>query len=153
MKSLRLMWKQIVKSERIIDNSEKEANLSRLMTISEESEKEDEEEIHNKTKNNVEIHLKAREGITSSNRYHERKHTEIKDDRIKEASTITTEDKFSKQTKVGTSYVNGQDVFATFDSCSSITVIHHGITLKTDEAKNETTDDEDQDYKMLWKIL
>ena len=138
-----IMWKQIVKSERIIDNSEKEANLSRLMTISEESEKEDEEEIHNKTKNNVEIHLKAGEGITSSNRYLETKHTEIDVDRIKEASTVTTEDKSSKQTKVGTSFFNGQEVFATFDSCSSITVIHHGITLKTDEAENETTDDED----------
>ena len=42
-------------------------------------------------------------------------------------------------------------MFATFDSCSSITVIHHGITLKTDEAENETKDDEDQDYKILWK--
>ena len=70
-----------MKSERII-NSDKEANLSRLMTISEESEKEDEEEMHYKTKNNVEIHLKAREGITSSNRYHETKHSEIKDDRM-----------------------------------------------------------------------
>ena len=79
------------------------------------------------------------------------KHTAINDDRIKEASTVTTEDKSSKQTKVGTSYVNGQEVFATFDSCSSITVVHHGITLKTDEAENETTDDENQDYKMLWK--
>ena len=148
-----IMWKQIVKSERIIDNSEKEANLSRLMTISEESEKEDEEEIHNKTKNNVEIHLKTKEGITSSSRYHETKPTERKVDRMKEASIRTTEDKYSKQTKIGTSYVNGQEVFATFDSCSSITVVHHGIIIKTDEAENKTTDDENQDYKMLWRTL
>ena len=117
-----------------------------MITIFEESEKENEEETHNKTKNNVEIHLKAGEGITSSNRYHETKHTEMDDDRIKEASTVTTEDKSSKQTKVGTSYVNGQEVFATFDSCSSITVVHHGITIKTDEAEYETTDDEIKDY-------
>ena len=54
-----IMCKQIVKSERIINNSEKEANLSLLINIFEESEKENEEETHNKTKNNVEIHLKA----------------------------------------------------------------------------------------------
>ena len=90
------MWKQIVKSERIIDNSEQEANLSQLTTIFDESEKENEEEIHNKLKNFVEIQLKAGKGITSSNKYHETKYTAINNDRIREASPVTTKDKSSK---------------------------------------------------------
>ena len=71
------MWKQIVRSEQIIDNSEQEANLSQLTTIFEESEKEN-----------------------------ETRHTAIYDDRTKEASTIATKDKSSRQAKFGTSYVN-----------------------------------------------
>ena len=109
--------------------------------------------MHNKTKNNVEIHLKTKEGITSSSRYHETKPTETKVDKMKEASIRTTEDKYSKQTNFGTIYVNGQEVFTTIDSCSSITVVHHGITLKSSKAEYEKTNDNSQDYKMLLKNL
>ena len=58
----------------------------------------------------MEIHLKAGKGITSSNKNHETKYTAINDNRIREASTATTKDESSKQTKVGTSYVNGKKV-------------------------------------------
>ena len=84
-----IMWKQIVRSEQIIDNSEQEANFSQLTTIFEESEKEN-----------------------------ETRHTATYDDNTKEVSTIATKDKSSMQTEFGTSYVNRNKVSSIFDSCS-----------------------------------
>ena len=89
-----IMRKKKVKSEKNI--SDREANLSRLMTISEESERKDEEELHNKTKKNTGVHLKTKDG-KNSNRHRETKLTGTKGDRIGDTSINTPEDKYSKQ--------------------------------------------------------
>ena len=77
-----------------------------------------------------------------------------------------TKDRRRNTTKIGTTYVNGQKVLATFDSCSSLTVIHHDITVTTgnsniiktkietnsfdkDETENETENNVGQDYE-IW---
>ena len=59
--------------------------------------------------------------------------------------------KTHKQTEVGTTYINGEKVVSTFDSCSSATVINHGIISKSDKIEIEIRDIEDQGYKMSWR--
>ena len=76
-----------MRSEQIIDNSKREASISQLTTIFEESEKET-----------------------------ETRHTATYDDRNKEASTITTKNENNKQMKFGTGFVNGRKISSIFDS-------------------------------------
>ena len=59
--------------------------------------------------------------------------------------------KTHKQTEVGTTYINGKKVVPMFDSCSSATVINHGIIAESDEVEIEIRDIEDQGYKMSWR--
>ena len=117
-----IRWKQIVRSEQIIDNSKREASISQLTIIFEESEKET-----------------------------ETRHTATYDDRNKEASTITTKNENNKQMKFGTGYVNGRKISSIFDSCSTLTVIHQDIILETDEVDIETAEVKDQDDEILWE--
>ena len=136
------------------------------MTISEESEKRDEGEMHDEMKDIVEIHLKTEDNITNSIGHQETKLTVNKVERMGEATIKSTTDKCIETTKFGTTYFNGQEVLTSIDSCSSLTVINHGITIKTvnsdvikteretnsinkDEAMYEHENDDGQDYKML----
>ena len=105
-----------MRSEQIIDNSKREASISQLTIIFEESEKET-----------------------------ETRHTATYDDRNKEASTITTKNENNKQMKFGTGYVNGRKISSTFDSCWTLTVIHQDIILETDEVDIETADTQEID--------
>ena len=98
------------KNKELSLSGDKEANHSRLMTISEESEKRNEGEMHDEMKDNVEIHLKTEDDIINSNGYQETKLTVNKVERTEEVTARITKDKCSETTKFSTTYVNGQEV-------------------------------------------
>ena len=52
---------------------------------------------------------------------------------------------------LGTIYVNGQEVVTTMDSCSSITMIHHCITIKNNETRYETANASSQEVNLVMR--
>ena len=42
-----------------------------------------------------------------------------------------TKNRCRNMSQIGTTYVNGQEVLTAIDSCSSLTLIHHDLTVTT----------------------
>ena len=95
------------------------------MTIPEETETNDAAELHDKIQTNVGIHLKQEADITDTFAYQNTKLTVDYVGETKEVAFRVTEDRRRNTSQVDTGYVNGQEVLAAFDSCSTLTLIHH----------------------------
>ena len=97
------------------------------MVIPEENETHDAAELHDIIQTNIEVHLKQGMDITDTFGY---KNTKLTVDYVEETEEVTfrvTEDRHRNMSPVDTAYVNGQKVLAAFDSCSTLTLIHHEL--------------------------
>ena len=106
-----------------------EKDHSCLMTIPEETETNDAAELHDKIQTNVGIHVKQGADIIDTVGY---QNTRLTADYVGETEEVTvrvTEGRRRNMSQVGTTYVNGQEVLAAFDSCSSLTLIHHELIV------------------------
>ena len=160
-----LSWKQKLDSKQT-HSVDKETDPLRLITIREETETRDEAEMHNEMQENVEIQLNQKDNKINIIECQETKLTTNDVEEEEDVMVRVTKDRRRNTTKIGTTYVNGQKVLTTIDSCSSLTVIHHDITVTTgnsniikmkretnsidkDETENETENNVGQDYK-IW---
>ena len=121
-----LSWKQKLDSKQT-HSVDKETDPLRLITIREETETRDEAEMHNEMQENVEIQLNQKDNKINIIECQETKLTTNDVEEEEDVMVRVTKDRRRNTTKIGTTYVNGQKVLATFDSCSSLTFIHHDL--------------------------
>ena len=122
-----LRWKHRVESGQL-QNVDKEKDHSYLMTIPEETETNGVAVPHDMIQTRIGIHLKQEADITDTFGY---QNTKLLEDYVGETEQVTlgiTEDRRRNMSKFDIAYVNGQEVLAAFDSCSTSTLIHRELT-------------------------
>ena len=129
------LYESVVRWKRRIEygaehNVDEEKDHSYLMTIPEEIENHDATEKHDITLTNKRIYLRQETDIINRFGYQDAK---VSEDHNVESEKVVVKVKEHKQRNMhqfNTHNVNGQEVLALFDSCSTLTLTHHGLIDK-----------------------
>ena len=105
-----------------------------LVTIPEEVETNDVTEVHYKNHTDTGAQLKQEVDITDAIGHQNIRLILDYAEKTEEVAERDTKDTLGNMSQIDTTYVNGQEVLTAFDSCSSLTLIHHELTVTSDNS-------------------